>query len=305
MKVTRELWRNWKVLVALALLGALGLAFAQFVLRPQYRKWRTGVKEVPLAGATIAYRDIGEGSPVAVIITGMDCRQDSYYELQRGLSKTTRVLAYDRPGLGYSTGNSDAPTLDIIDRDLEAFLKVLHVPPPYLLIGHSLGGHIIRYYADKHPKKVAGLVFLDAPHEDWFRHIRETWSKQDSDAYFVWWKQRYESDGTEAVERPYYEKNCDMVRGVKIDPDIPVLMFTGNNEGHFAKTSPAKERDRQLWADMQAEFLVGVKDAKQIVDWEVGHFVHDDKPEMVLHEIGSFIERIRAKRPSAAEQAER
>lgn len=259
-------------------------------------KVRSGVQELPLSGETIGYRDFGQGSPAIVIASGMSVHMENYYDLQRRLSKITRVISYDRPGIGYSTYNKDPRTLDYIDRDMQEFLHTLGVPPPYILIGHSLGGHIIRYFADRHPEEVAGLVFLDAPPEDWPRYIRNTWSKQEIKDYFVWWNPSHTEPGkAELEERLAYETNCDMIRGVKIPSDIPVLMFTGNNYGHFRKSDPSESEDRKNWAVMQAAMLDGVKDAKQLVNWNVGHMMHRDDPEWVESEIQAFIRKVRAK----------
>lgn len=285
---------SWRLVLALLVACALLLAFAKFVVRPEYRRWKTKLQDMELAGTTISFRDLGQGEPAVVIITGMSCVKDSYYDLQKSLAETTRVLAYDRPGLGDSTANSDARTLDIIDRDLQAFLRARGVPAPYVMVGHSLGGHIIRYYAQHHPGEVAGLVFLDHPHEDWFNYIRKTWSEEEQRKYFDWWQPTnpdFKGVGTE--ELMSYERNCDLVRGIEIPPDVSVLMFTGNNDGHFRKASPGKEDDRRMWAEMQGSLLQGVRDARHVVDWDVGHMMHRDKPEMIASEIAKFIEEVR------------
>jgi pimeloyl-ACP methyl ester carboxylesterase len=298
MSRIRTLFHRRKRLVLwLAALGFVALLAAVPVARPLVRKWRTGVREVSIGKARLSYRDSGTGSPAIVIISGMACHKDSYYPLHKSLADKTRVLSYDRPGLGDSTPTDEPRTLEYIDQDMTAFLKARNVPPPYVLIGHSLGGHIERYYAEKHPDDVAGLVFVDHPHEDWFRYIRSTWTPEESQKYFRFWmadNPGYEGTGTE--ELLAYEANCDLVRGMKIRPDMPVLMFTGSNDGHYRDSPPGRDADRKAWTDMQASLLEGVADAKHIVDWECGHMLHKDKPEMVESEIEAFIDRIRAKR---------
>jgi pimeloyl-ACP methyl ester carboxylesterase len=290
----RERKRLLLVLAAALLVALVALAP---IVRPQLRKWRTGVKEVSIGKATLSYRDIGTGSPAIVIVSGMACHKDSYYPLQKSLADKTRVVAYDRPGLGDSTPTDEPRTLEYIDQDMTAFLKAQKVDPPYVLIGHSLGGHIERYYAEKHPNEVAGLVFIDHPHEDWFRYIRATWTPDEAREYFEFWTAEnpgYEGTGKE--ELLAYEANCDLVRGMKIRPDMPVLMFTGSNDGHYRDNPPGRDVDRKAWGDMQASLLEGVTDAKHIVDWECGHMLHKDKPEMVEREIEAFIDRVRAKK---------
>jgi pimeloyl-ACP methyl ester carboxylesterase len=281
--------------LATVAMGSAAAWMAKPVLVPRYRKWRSSVRELPLSRKRIAYRDFGEGRPAVVIASGMSVHMENYYDLQRRLAEVTRVISFDRPGIGYSAYNKEPRTLDYIDRDMREFLHALGVPPPYILVGHSLGGHIIRYYADRHPDEVAGLVFLDHPHEDWFRYIRGTWSEEQIREYFVWWNPVETEPGSANLEeRRAYEANCDMIRGVAIPPDVPVLMFTADNAGHYRKSAPGQAEDRSKWVEMQASLLVGVKDAKHIVNLEVGHMLHRDRPEWVASEIGAFIRKVRA-----------
>lgn len=290
------LLRRRKLLLALLALGLVALVLVAPFARTYARKWRTGTKEVSIGKATLSYRDSGSGSPAIVIISGMACHKDSYYPLHKSLEGVTRVLSYDRPGLGDSTPTNEPRTLEYIDADLVAFLRARRVPAPYVLIGHSLGGHIIRYFENKHPADVAGLVFIDHPHEDWFRYIRRTWSADEAEKYFEFWtaaNPAYAGVGKE--ELLAYDANGDAVRGMKIGADVPVLMFTGSNDGHYRSQSPGREEDRKAWGDMQASLLEGVHDAKHIVDWECGHMLHKDKPEMVTSEIKALIGRIRTK----------
>lgn len=289
--------RTIRISLLLALLLGVAIVVAYPRLYACYWKWRTQLREIPLAGATVSYRDYGEGRPAVVIISGMSVLKDSYLGLQRRLGRKTRVISYDRPGIGDSTPNSEPRTLDYIDKDLKALLQALNVPPPYVLIGHSLGGHIIRYYAVRHPGEVAGLVFLDAPHEDWFDYVRKTWSKEDADAYFRWWTPTNKDyAGTRLEEMLAYETNCAMIRGIKIPPDIPVLMFTASNYGHFRKSAAGLAEDRRNWAGLQTSLLTDVKHKKHLVDMEFSHWLHQEKPDWVAGEIGAFIDKIRGAR---------
>ena len=169
--------------LSLLVAGAIAAHFARPTLGLYYGEWRSGVKDLPYAGGTVSYRDFGSGGPAVVIVSGMSVHKDSYYDLVKKLAEETRVVSFDRPGIGGSTPNSEPRTLPYIDKDLRGILKALKVPPPYILVGHSLGGHIIRYYAHRHPGEVAGLIYLDAPHEDWPRYIRKTWSPEEVKEY--------------------------------------------------------------------------------------------------------------------------
>ena len=77
------------------------------------------------------------------------------------LSRDLRTIRYDRPGLGRSADDGESPTLRHIATVLHDALAAAGVTPPYVLVGHSLGGTRIRMFAGVYPNGVAGLVFVD------------------------------------------------------------------------------------------------------------------------------------------------
>jgi pimeloyl-ACP methyl ester carboxylesterase len=72
-----------------------------------------------------------------------------------------RTVRYDRPGLGGSADDGESPTPRHIASVLRDALAAAGVMPPYVLVGHSLGGTRIRMFAGIYPNEVAGLVFVD------------------------------------------------------------------------------------------------------------------------------------------------
>lgn len=75
------------------------------------------------------------------------------------------VVAYDRAGIGGSEPDGEVPTPRHVAENLRVLLRAMDVPPPYVLVGHSLGGPFIRMYAALFPEEVAGLVYVDP--SDW------------------------------------------------------------------------------------------------------------------------------------------
>lgn len=276
--------------------GLLVMAvFAQVYMRPIAIDWMKEQENIEISSARISVRDIGSGSPTVIIIPGLAVRKNDYMDLHYALAEHTRVFSYDRPGIGYSSINAEPRTLDYIEKDLVEIIRVRNLTPPFIFIGHSLGGHIIRYYADLHPDHIAGLVFLDHPHEDWFKYVRNTWPQADVDEYFKFWSNEsdmYVDVGEEELFA--YEKNNDLVRNTRIGENIPVLMYSsGGSDLHYRVESPGREIDQRQWVEMQASLLDGLNDANQIIGWDVGHFPHYDKPELLANEILKFIEKIR------------
>jgi pimeloyl-ACP methyl ester carboxylesterase len=248
---------------------------------------------VPLGSYSLSVRDYGKGEPTVIIEAGLGCRKEGYYELQYEIAKKTRVIAYDHAGIGESTVSPNPRTLPYYVKELKDLLKHKNILPPYILIGHSLGGHIIRYFTYEYPDEVAGLIFLDHPHEDWFRHVRKTWSAEEQKQYFKRWNPEITSpDQVTLIEATLYDNNNDLIRGKKIPANIPVLMFTGRNLFHFRKDEAGIAEDTKWWIDAQASLLDGVKHARQVVDIDFGHFPHELKPEKVKKEVNQFIDAI-------------
>jgi pimeloyl-ACP methyl ester carboxylesterase len=105
----------------------------------------------------------GEGSgPLVVFEAGMSAPAASWIHTQREVSARARTLSYDRAGYGGSDLDPHDRTLERIVDDLTALLDVIGETAPVVLVAHSWGGPIIRLFADRHPERVAGLVFVDA-----------------------------------------------------------------------------------------------------------------------------------------------
>jgi len=77
-------------------------------------------------------------------------------------AKGLRNCAYDRAGMGYSDP-SPAPRDGVaIADDLDRLLAAAHIAPPYVMVGHSMGGLRLRQFAGRHPDEVVGIVLVDA-----------------------------------------------------------------------------------------------------------------------------------------------
>ena len=110
----------------------------------------------------------GEGSPAVILDAALGGSSLSWALVQPELAKLTRVCAYDRAGFGWSEAGPLPRTVDRIVGELRTLLERSQVPPPYLLVGHSFGGLVMRTFAARHRDLTAGLVLVDSAHpEDW------------------------------------------------------------------------------------------------------------------------------------------
>ncbi|WP_243644055.1 alpha/beta fold hydrolase [Paenibacillus pinisoli] len=107
----------------------------------------------------------GEGGPTVILEAGMGGCSIGWSLVQQELSRHSTVLSYDRAGLGWSAQPMGEPTCKAYVDDLKQLLEALELSPPYLLVGHSFGGMIIRLFASRYPDDVLGIVLVDAAHE--------------------------------------------------------------------------------------------------------------------------------------------
>ena len=96
------------------------------------------------------------------LFNGLGERTPSWAWVQRSVSSSTRVCTYDRAGEGWSDGTSGARDGHELSSDLQGLLAAAHVPGPYVLAGHSIGGIYALLYAAQYPKQVAGLALIDS-----------------------------------------------------------------------------------------------------------------------------------------------
>ena len=107
-------------------------------------------------------RCTGTGSPTVIFESGSGSDSTVWFGVSPSIAQVTRTCTYDRAGLGWSDPAPDGirTIQDSVD-DLHALLAVAEVPGPYVLVGASLGGLIVRLYASQFPDEVAGLVLVD------------------------------------------------------------------------------------------------------------------------------------------------
>jgi pimeloyl-ACP methyl ester carboxylesterase len=114
----------------------------------------------------------GFGSPTVVLEAGLGGMSSAWAWIQPEIAKFSRVLSYDRTGLGWSEADLAPKSARLAAQRLRSILQISEALPPYVLVGHSMGGLLVRVFADLFPDEVAGIVQVDAAHPD--QHIRST-----------------------------------------------------------------------------------------------------------------------------------
>ena len=124
--------------------------------------------------------------PTLIIESGAGAPSEYYHWLGEGLKDSLRVVRYDRAGIGYSERSNNASRHPrTIAKELHFLLEKSGESPPYILAGHSYGGHFIRVFKEMYPDEVVGLVFLDSPHPDESQRLNMPKSPKWLDAMYV------------------------------------------------------------------------------------------------------------------------
>ena len=158
------------VLIIVAL-PIMGLVYEQVAEANDRQTYPPPGQRIDVGGYSLHLYCLGEGSPTVILDAGGGLTSSSWAWVQPEVAQTTRVCAYDRAGWGWSD-----PSLvgyDALQNAAELRLLLANggVEPPYVLVGHSLGGLYDRVYTQQYPQDVAGLVQVDASHPDAWRRM--------------------------------------------------------------------------------------------------------------------------------------
>jgi pimeloyl-ACP methyl ester carboxylesterase len=145
--------------VLLAILTALRAATSAQALPPPG-------KLIDVGGYRLHLNCTGKGEPTVVLIPGGGDFSFDWSLVQPGASRFARVCSYDFAGSAWSDPGPTPRTMRQDAYELHTLLKTAGVKGPYVLVGHSLGGLITRFYAAAYQAEVAGIVLIDSTHED-------------------------------------------------------------------------------------------------------------------------------------------
>ena len=156
-----------KVFGAALLLSVLaGVVYEQLGRRRDRARLPQIGQSVDIGGRSLNIYCSGEGSPTVVFESGAGAPGYAWSHIQPEIAKLTRACWYDRAGEGWSDPGPFPRTSAAVAQDLHELLRRAGIPPPYVLVGHSIGGLHARVYNGLYPNEVAGMVLVDSAHEE-------------------------------------------------------------------------------------------------------------------------------------------
>lgn len=125
-------------------------------------------KLIDVGGFKLHYHLTGPTNDLPTVIIEAGCGQTTpvYHWLQERLSEHVQVCTYDRAGLGLSDKSNQPQDAVHIAEQLHRLLNTASIKAPYIFVGHSLAGLIMRVYFGKYPNDIKGMVFIDSSHPE-------------------------------------------------------------------------------------------------------------------------------------------
>lgn len=249
----------------------------------------------------------GVGDPTVVFESGLGGSSVDWGVVQPSVARFTRACAYDRAGLGYSDPGPSPRTSERIVRELLVLLNRVGVTRPIVLVGASIGGFSARVFATVHEDRTAGLVLVDASHEDQslevpavapfapllaslgvFRFLGISFTL-DPDRlapnvrdYSLATRFRTSVYSAAASEVMHARESAGQVRATRRVLSVPLVVVTGGygNSGG--------------WKELQEDQLRLSSSSCQLIADRSGHTVPIDQPDAVVRAIHIVVDAARS-----------
>ena len=238
---------------------------------------------VAVADGEMALFVSGSGAPTVILEAGIGGDHRTWAAVQPALSTLTRTVSYDRLGLGSSSTSKRFRSASNYVEELREGLRKAGIAPPYVLVGHSLGGALVRLFAGRYPDEVVGLVLVDPAMEGFFRRaaveaprayldqLEEEWSSADA-------------SGREALKREFlaFEISMQQLRLTPPPPGDKVVILS-------AAQIEIRDALRIIRLDENARWAKEVGATHTYV--QSGHSIHHEQPAAVIEAIQHVLAR--------------
>jgi pimeloyl-ACP methyl ester carboxylesterase len=243
----------------------------------------------------------GDGSPAVILDAGFGEDHFTWFHVQYEIGRLTRVCSYDRAGLGQSEAAPTPRTSQHIVQDLHTLLGNAAIRGPYVLVGHSFGGLNVRLYADQYPDEVAGMVLVDARHEDsWARSRAVLPPATPDDSQGLKDLRTFLEDPPAPDQDPGNVERIDLeasdahVRATGALGDLPLVVLTaGRGDPPPDLPEDVAVRLGQVEHELQQELAQLSTNSTHIIVDNSGHYIHDEQLDVVVAAIQRVVDAAR------------
>ncbi len=261
----------------------------------------------------LAYRCNGAGTPGVVVEAGEGAAPVSSTEwdaVLKGVEPVTRICVYDRAPLGLSYVSWEAfrarTAKEVVD-DLHNLLQNAHIEGPYVLVGHSMGGFFVRYYATTYLDELAGIVLVDATPPDYeARELAllgpespgeaEGITQYRKDIAAVWGDTAGAGGG--GVKVAIAAEQAAQLTSLG---DLPLVVLSRSPThaqdwyatDFYGLPADLITKEERMWQDMQVEQAKLSTNSSLVVASKAGHEIHKEEPQLVIDAILKVVQEAR------------
>jgi pimeloyl-ACP methyl ester carboxylesterase len=293
--------------------------------------------ELRRGGRTLRWIEAGDGGPVTVLEAAMgEPGSLGYAGVLPAIAARTRVIAYDRAGLGVSDPVSDL-TLDIQVEDLAAILAQANDGHPCVVAGHSWGGLLVLLAAARHPELIAGLVLIDPSDEIYWAGLPPAIHQENDERAAMFLAQHASGELPQTIRndvRSYVERlsDSDRLRSLMFEAYVscfarPSQVAMIQDESDLFINSVAAIRQirqsaplpdvpvvvlsattgtapeiRQKWTGVHADLVASVPRGTHIVLQDTGHAINEERPDAIVDAVIRVLDQV-APAPSSSPAA--
>ena len=228
----------------------------------------------------------GNGSPTVVFESGLGHGKRTWAPVFNAIAAMTRAVAYDRAGYGQSEPSRQSRDGLQIVLELRAMLLTEKIAPPYVLVGHSLGGTYMKLFAKTFPDEVAGVVLVDARHAEFSQRCRQLGIPRllyDPPAALL-----ALLSPVARAELQAAPLTLKQARRAGPFPPVPLIVLTQSNA-----TSRWPKGVKKVWDASQKNLAQMSKLGRIKVCDDSGHHVHKDRPDVVVSAVHNVVQAAR------------
>jgi len=216
-------------------------------------------------------KEWGSGEITVIFESGMSDSLEVWDSIPDSIAKSARVFLYDRADIGKSDTSRLERTIPNMVIELRSILKNQNINPPYILVGHSLGGLITRYFSSNYPDEVKGLLLLDPAPESYWNSM----SKRELQKYIKGGTEWYETKFPEKYRKEWYQfiPNLAYMNDLKINKHLPVILVSSTAWN---------------WYKYHEDILAGFENSKHI-ELEGEHHIYKNHPDLIIGYINELL----------------